>query len=87
MKLYAIPQNTNGVLFTKGERQRLFTTRKDLSFLETITDPVRYANGSRINFDFDTLAQQGYFIFGGDFGSDTEAKYILAVHGDNIQVF
>jgi len=90
MHFYSIPVGTKGILITNHQdsdvETKSWVTRRPLTFTETVHDPLREANeqhaGQRsIPHDslLGQLARQGYAIFGGDPGSNSNVQYLLAV--------
>lgn len=87
MHWYEIPEGTRGKLLVQEPdtdiEVRNWITRKDLSFTETVHDPIAEENGRLADAPADCLvrelAQAGYAIFGGEVGSESTAKYLLAV--------
>lgn len=93
MKLYRIKKGTVATLITNfgthHMEMREFATRKQLDFMDTITDPIREYNRRSVTVprsSLELLALDGYFIFGGEYGSDMSAKYILAVRDKDVEV-
>lgn len=96
MKLYEVAKGTEGLLLTRGKEDGIevfdvqkWVVRKDLTFSETFLDPIRLHN-NRGDYDFKELttqyAEAGYAIFAGEHGSERNAKYILAVPYDQVEV-
>lgn len=93
MKLYSVAKGTNGKLIKQEPNANVevrdWTTRKDLSFVETLLDPVRLHN-NRGAYDHSSMAvklvAQGYALFGGEDGNDASALYVLAVPYDEVRV-
>ena len=85
MKLYRIKEGTTGKLIrVADENIREWTVRKDLSFMDTIIDPVRYHNrpGDVDNPLYNKLAQQGYALF----SKDGDPRYVLAVQYEDVNI-
>lgn len=93
MKLYKIAKGTAGKLITQlpgvDPQVQDWNTTKDLEFTETLLDPIRLHN-NRADYDHTSLAvklvMKGYALYGGEDGYDPNAKYILAVPYDNVDV-
>ncbi len=93
MKMYSIPVGTQGKVLIQEPNADIkmsdWTTRKDLTFSETILDPVRLHN-NRGAYDHSSVAvklvSQGFALFGGEMGNDADAKHILAVPYDQVKV-
>jgi len=85
VKLYRVKTGTKGKLIRVADEDiRDWTVRKDLSFMDTIIDPVRYHNrpGDHDNVLYNKMAQQGYALF----SNATDPRYILAVLYDDISI-
>ena len=81
---YLIKQDF-GVDVTKED----WYTRKDLSFTEEhiVVDPVAFKNFSSIypkGTMAAAMAKDGYYVF--SYTKDSEAKYMIAIHQDNIYI-
>lgn len=98
MKLYQIPKGTNGLVLTATKFKQKFDnggrvvrfddgvpykTTKDLTFTETVTDPIRAANGERVYSKIEALALIGYAIF--EEQTDTHIYY-LAIQYNEVEV-
>lgn len=89
MKLYTIPKGTEAVLMTRHEdgsvTQSPWKARTDLSFTDTVIDPIRIMNQSYDSRSFGfQLAKKGYAIFVDEPGQPN--KYALAVKYDMVTV-
>lgn len=87
MHWYEIPAGTAGRLIINHRDRNVevkeWVTRKELMFTETVHDPIREANGNQ-DYPHDCLLRRlvrdgNYAIFGGEFGGDSSALYMLAV--------
>lgn len=96
MKYYQIKKGIEGLLLTRGEENGIvvfdvksWIIRRDLAFTETLLDPIRLYN-NRDEYDpADLLTQyaaQGCAIFAGEHGCEQNAKYLLVVPYDSVQV-
>ena len=95
MKCYQVAKGTKGLVVgphngPDGEIEaRDWVTRQDLTFTETLIDPIRLFNNPG-DYDFSTravqLAQRGYILFGGPGGDDWNAMWVLAVLYDDVKV-
>ena len=83
MKLYRVKEGTKGKLIS-GETVTDWTVRKDLSFTETVADPISYHNrpADTTNTLHVKLVQQGYALF----ASDNNPKFVLAVQYEDVGV-
>lgn len=93
MKLYRIKAGTWGRLIDASAAvatHKAWCVRTDRRFIESLIDPIRYANGHRIvgeqNNAFNELAKDGYAIFGGEYGCEPEEKYYIAVPYSQLEV-
>lgn len=86
MHWYVIPAGTVGRLIINHRDRNVevkeWVTRKELMFTETIHDPIREANSNQ-DCPRDCLLRRlvrgNYAIFGGEFGGNSNAPYLLAV--------
>lgn len=92
MKCYEIKRGTRCGVITQRPHEdpvvRRWVTRRDNMFTETVIDPNRIYNNPRggTNKIANELARRGYYVFGGECGSDADATHLLAVPADNIMV-
>lgn len=85
MKLYRIKTGTEGKLIRVADEDiQDWTVRKDLSFMDTIIDPVRYHNrpGDVDNPLYNKMAQQGYALF----SNANDPRYVLAVQYEDVNI-
>lgn len=85
MKLYRIKKGTAGKLIdTKEDAVNDWTVSKDLSFMDTVADPIRYHNRPADITDplHVKLVQQGYAIF----IDSVSTRYLLAVQYERVGV-
>lgn len=87
MKAYKVPKGTKGKLIVQEEfsvEVRDWVVRKDLTFDDTIVDPVRFHNHPG-DYDSGSLAVElvlkGYSLFG-----EQDSRYVLAVPYENVTV-
>ena len=90
MKLYRIKKGTIGkIIRVADEDIREWVVRKDLSFMDTIIDPVRYHNnpGAVDNALYNKLAQQGWALFSQSHSqTNANPRYVLAVQYDDVNI-
>ena len=86
LKLYRVRKGTEGKLISLSPSPtvRDWTVRKDLTFMHTITDPVRYHNrpDEVTNPTHLELVKQGYALF----ASSDNPNYVLAVSYNKVGV-
>lgn len=95
MKMYSVVKGTQGLVFDESNMDNLkhieFKTTKDLSFFDTVIDPVRYANiqaghtpvsPDRVPTMYEALASAGYAVFR-DFD---KPGYALAVLYTDVEI-
>lgn len=88
MHLYKIKRGTRGRLI-KMEDQSVkdWVVRTDLSFVETVTDPIKYHNGKVVDVKaMNDAAGAGMAVFGGEYGCENGQDYYLAVPYNQIEV-
>lgn len=92
MRLFTIPKGTSGKLVetnsaATADVTRDWVTRRELLFTECVTDPVKHHNnrGTTLPHYISRLAEQGYAVYGGEYGGDFQSKYLLAVPFDDVK--
>lgn len=85
MKLYRIKSGTKGKVIDRKETSiKDWTVTKDLNFMDTVADPIRYHNRPADITDplHVKLVQQGYALF----VDPKTPRYILAVQYEDVGV-
>lgn len=85
MKLYRIKEGTVGKIIDQvDDMVKDWTVTKDLSFTDTVTDPVRYHNrpADTTNTLHVKLVQQGYALF----VAPARPRYVLAVQYEDVGI-
>jgi len=88
MHLYKIPKGVMGYLYnTEDGSLKPWVTRRELSYVGTVIDPVKLHNGQLTDDRvINEQATNGYAVFGGEYGCNNGEKYYLSVPYRTIKV-
>lgn len=88
MHMYKIPRGTRAVLYTVATNATTpWIVRKDLSFIETVIDPIKSRNGQLVDIKaMNTYADKGWAVFGSTYGCERGEPYYLFVQYSDIKV-